>query len=129
MEDSRCSRIDGATDVIVAEAPTARDGVWFAQHMGHYGAVLQSDNEQVISTLNSRVFSAPASLAIFHDFMLHASAFDDVSYGLCPREVNVAAHEIARSFFFCSDFCTWVDETHSFLMQSLINDVTIFDKE
>ena len=69
--------------------------------------------------------SATASLAILHDCMLHASAFDEVSYELCPREAN-ASHEITRSFLFYSNFCTWVDEPPTFLMQTLIHDVTTF---
>lgn len=53
---ARCFKVEGATDVLMAEAYAARDGVWFAQQMGHFRVILQSDNEQVISTLKARGF-------------------------------------------------------------------------
>lgn len=121
---ARCFKIEGATDVLMAEAYAARDGVYFAQQMGHFRIILKSDNEHVISTLSTGGFSATASSAIPHDCMLHASAFDQVSYEFCPREANLAAHEVARLFTVVPTFVLGLMNP-LISLQSLINNVNL----
>jgi hypothetical protein len=53
------------------------------------------------------------------------SFIDDVSFKHCPMEANEVAHEVARVCFASKISCNWVDNLPSFLIEKLINDVTV----
>jgi hypothetical protein len=42
-----------------------------------------------------------------------------------PREANRVAHVIARNSVDSKSSCSWVDEPRSFVLQTLVDDVTI----
>jgi hypothetical protein len=44
------------------------------------------------------------------------------------REANQVAHELARQAMITKENCIWDDDTPSFIVQLLSNDVTIFDQ-
>ena len=79
--------------------------------------------------MNEGGFSATASSAIFYDPNLRAGGFDEVKFVHCPREANMAAHEVARSVSLISEACTLVDEPPSFLLPWLDRISCIFDSQ
>jgi hypothetical protein len=50
----------------------------------------------------------------------------EVFFSHCPREANKVVRELARVRFSNSLSCNWVDESPRFLLDSLINDLTIY---
>ena len=48
-----------------------------------------------------------------------------VEFKHCPREANQVAHVIARNSFDLRLSCNWVDDAPSFILQTLLDDVTI----
>jgi hypothetical protein len=53
-----------------------------------------------------------------------ASEFNMMKFKYCPREANQDSHEIAKSSFLNKSSCIWIDEPPSFLISTIINDVT-----
>jgi hypothetical protein len=79
-------------------------------------------SRHTISTYN--LFSTN-NIVIFADIVDITSSFDKVTFKYCPREANKVAHELAKFSFLNNQSCNWVDEPPSFLLNSIINDVTI----
>jgi hypothetical protein len=48
----------------------------------------------------------------------------NVTFKHCPREGNEVAHDLARECFSNKFFYNWVDESSSFILSKLLNDVT-----
>jgi hypothetical protein len=69
-------------------------------------------------------FSATTAAAIFLDCNILASGFSKVSYEFFPWESNWVAHELARNCFPTFNSCIWDDDPPSFILTSLINDVS-----
>jgi hypothetical protein len=49
-----------------------------------------------------------------------------ISIEHCNREANKVAHEVARLAMASKLSCNWVDEPPSFILEALVNDVTLF---
>ena len=65
------------------------------------------------------------SAAIFVDIVDLRAAIDSVEFNHIPREAYKVAHEIARVCYVEKITCIWDDDPPSFLIGSLIDDVTI----
>jgi hypothetical protein len=114
---------------MMAEAYALREGLCLAQHIGCSRFIIQSDNIQVVEAMLDGGFSATAAAAIFLDCNFLASGFSKVSYEFCPRESNSVAHELARNCFQTFNSCIWDDDPPSFILTSLIKDVSLFGME
>jgi hypothetical protein len=114
-------------DVMTAEAYAFREGLLLAQYMGCNRFTIQSDNTEVVETMNDGGFSATAAIAIFYDCNLLVSGFSKVNFEYCPREANIVAHELAKSSFQSSSSCNWDDDPPRFILPLMINDVNVFD--
>jgi hypothetical protein len=64
-------------------------------------------------------------VAIHADILVQAGGIGKVEFMHCGRDANKAAHEIARNRLNSSISCNWVVEPPSFILQILLNDVTI----
>jgi hypothetical protein len=62
---------------------------------------------------------------IFADCYDLAIVMDKVALKHYSREANEVAHELARNSFSDQTFFNWVDGSLSFILQTLLNDVTI----
>jgi hypothetical protein len=51
-----------------------------------------------------------------------------IKFKSCPREANQVAHEIAKFSFLNNQTCNWVDEPPSFILDRLVNDVTVLSQ-
>jgi ribonuclease HI len=112
-------------DAPMAEAYAFRDGLTLAQQIGLQNFIVQTDCAQVVETMKNGGFSATSSAAIYDDCNILWSGFGKVSIEFCNRETNQVAHELARVSFSSGSSCTWVDESPSFILSKLVNDVTV----
>lgn len=76
-------------------------GLSLMQWAGHNRVVINSDNLEVIDTMNNGGRSAGVVAAIFDDFYFLACDFP-ISCLHCNREANRVAHELARLTKFSS---------------------------
>jgi ribonuclease HI len=109
----------------MAEAIAMKVGLQLAQNIGCDRIMAESDSIETIDacTGDSRWWNA--SSAVYADCIDLASSIGSVSFKSCPREANQVAHEIARFSFLNNQTCNWVDEPPSFILDRLINDVTV----
>ena len=111
----------------MAEALSMKEGLILAITLRCNNIIAESDSLESVDTCTSVETWWNASAAIFADCVDMASTIGIVTYRHCLREANKAAHEIARVCFHNKDSCNWVDEPPSFLLDSLLDDVTIVD--
>jgi hypothetical protein len=50
---------------------------------------------------------------------------EKVEFTHCSRDVNMVAHEIARSWLISKISCNWVDELPSFILDRIVNDLIV----
>jgi hypothetical protein len=62
---------------------------------------------------------------VYVKIMSHVGATRNVDFSHWRRELNEIAHCIARECFNSKFFCSWIDEPPSFLLQTLLNNVTL----
>jgi hypothetical protein len=74
-------------------------------------------------TCESRWWSE--SSAIFVDCIAIVTNIEEVKFRFCPRDANQVAHEIGKYSFQHKIACNWEDEPPSFLLDKLLNDVTM----
>jgi ribonuclease HI len=125
LVQANCSLLSHVSTVAMAEALALREGLRLAESLGCHHLVAESDSVETISALTGELRWWNESSAIFADCIDIASRIGDVEFKACPREVNQVAHEIAKFSFNNKSTCNWVDEPPSFLVDKLINDVTI----
>jgi hypothetical protein len=63
--------------------------------------------------------------AVYADCVDLAVSICEVSLRHCLREANMVAHSLAQECFKIQLDCNWVDEPPSFILQPLLNDVTV----
>ncbi|XBI46309.1 hypothetical protein VPH35_110595 [Triticum aestivum] len=102
----------------MAEALALKFGLSLAQRTGCNRIIINSDNMEVIETMNEGGRSSGAATAIFDDCFHLACDFPISRFEHCNRE-------LAR-FSFISD---WFEEPHNAIVPILINDVMIISNE
>ena len=112
----------------MAEALALKFGLSLAQRTGCNRIIINSDNMEVIETMNEGGRSSGAAAAIFYDCFHLACDFPISRFEHCNREANKVAHELAKlaRFSFISD---WFEEPHNAIVPILINDVMIISNE
>lgn len=114
-------------DAPMVQAYAFREGLMMAQHIGINNFIIQTDCLQV-EIVKAGGYSATASAAIFDDCCVLWNGFDNVPLEYCNREANRVAHELARSAFSSRNSCIWDDEPPSFILDCIVNDVTILSE-
>ena len=85
--------------------------------------LIQSDNLEVINTLNDRGFFGTAEAPIFEGILIQFISFTKVCFVHCPRDANLVAHCLAKD---CdSQPIVWVDDPPSFILSLLIDNVAV----
>jgi ribonuclease HI len=108
-----------------AEALAMREGLALAHRLGFNKVIMESDSVECVEACTGNEAWWGESSAIFADCVDISSFIDDVSFKHCPREANEAAHEVSRVCFDSKNSCNWIDNPPSFLVEKLINDVTV----
>jgi hypothetical protein len=115
-------------DAPMAEAYVLKEGLMLAQHIGCNRLIIQSDCMEVVQIMKEGGFSANLVAAIYDDCNTIWSGFQDISIEHCSREANQVAHNLARRARQHRQNCTWVDDPPNFILDLVINDVTILDE-
>jgi len=115
-------------DAPMAEAYALKEGLMLAQHIGCNRLIVQSDCMEVVQIMKEGGFSANSAAAIYDDCNIIWSGFQDISIEHCSREANQVAHNLARRAQQCKQNYIWADEPLSFILDSLMNDVTILNE-
>ena len=121
-------KIDHCVDALTAEAWALRFGLSLAQRAGCNRLVINSDNLEVIETMNNGGRSAGAAAAIFDDCYFLACDFPTSRFEHCNREANKVAHELARLARFSSTI-DWFEEPMFEIVPFLTNDVSVISVE
>jgi ribonuclease HI len=108
----------------MAEAMAMRVGLDLANILGFNKIIAESDSLETIEACNGSDRWWSESSAILADCLDLASSIGSVSFQFYPREANQVADDIARFFFQNKITCTWDDDPSSFILNSLVNDVT-----
>jgi ribonuclease HI len=122
---ANCSYVPNIFSAAMAEALAMREGLALACRLGCQAIVAESDSLETINSCTGVDTWWSESAPIFADIVDLASNIDKLEFKHIPREANLVAHEIARSCFVIKVNCTWDDDPPSFLLSSLINDVTM----
>jgi hypothetical protein len=100
-----------------------------AQHIGYNRLIIQSYCIYGGGTNNEgwRFFNEFDSCTLYDDCNIIWSGFQDISIEHGSREVNQVAHNLAKRAMQYKQTCTCVDESPSFILDLLINDITILN--
>jgi ribonuclease HI len=122
------TRIEHVLDALSAEAQALKQGLNLAQSHGCNRVIIKSDCMEVVENMNNGAISHGVAAAVFDECYHMACDFIKISFEHVPREPNVVAHDLAREAKL-SPPSVWMDDPPDFILQSLINDVTIVYNE
>jgi ribonuclease HI len=109
----------------MTEILAMREGLALANRLGCNNVLMESDSSATVNACTGEEVWWGDSSAVFADCVDLYSMVDKVSFKQCSRSANEAAHEIARCCLSSVCSCNWVAEPPSFLLEKLINDVTV----
>jgi ribonuclease HI len=120
-----CKYIPSLPSVEMAEALAMKEGLILANAKGCNSVIAEGDSLETIQACEGGDAWWTAPAAIYVDCVDIATLIGQVRFTHCSREVNKAAHVIARESFNSRLSYTWDDDPPRFLVSYLINDVTI----
>ena len=109
----------------MAESLAMLHGLQLANNLGYNRIQAESDNLEVIQLCSGEERIWNEATAVYADIISIAGLIGNVSFSHCKREVNEVAHELARVCFTNKTSCNWDDEPPRFLLDKLLNDVTM----
>ncbi|XBI93212.1 hypothetical protein VPH35_030109 [Triticum aestivum] len=107
-----------------------RYGLSIAQRAGCNRLVINSDNMEVIKTMNNGGRSSSTTAAVFDDCYFLTCDFPITKFEHCTPSVRkyLVAHELAKVAR-CSSSLNWFEEPLSEIVPLLINDVFVVANE
>ena len=119
-----CKPYTGITDPLIAEATALRDGVLFAKLRGYTHAIMKVDCLEMVNLWNTRHNSRSIVAPILVEIGELVSDFSLFVIQHVLRSANVPAHLCAKRACTLNVTESWLDETPSFLVTSLLADCT-----
>jgi ribonuclease HI len=111
--------------VLMAEACAMKEGLRLARERGCNNIVAESDSMETIESCTRVHQWSSDATAVYADRVDLVVSIGEVSFRHCLREANMVAHSLAHECFKVRLDCNWVDEPPSFILQPLLNDVTV----
>jgi ribonuclease HI len=111
--------------VSMAEAYATKEGLRLACERGCNNIVAESDSMETIESCTRVHQWSSDATAVYADCVDLVVSIGEVSFRHCLREANMVAHSLAHECFKVRLDCNWVDEPPSFILQPLLNDVTV----
>ena len=112
-------------DAATAEALAVRNGLLLAGDVGCNKVIVESDCVDVVETMQNGGNSLGPAAAIYEECTFFCRNFARVRFGHCPREANMAAHELAK--FYEGNQAVWHGDPTCCIRAAIANDVTIVD--
>ncbi|XBJ16045.1 hypothetical protein VPH35_007773 [Triticum aestivum] len=126
--EGRNGKIDYCADVLMAEALALKFGLTIAQRAGCNHLIINSNNMEVVETMQEGGQSAGAAAAVFEDCYHYAYDFFTTRFEHCNREENKVAHELATLAKFSST-SDWFEEPPNEIVMILTNNVLVISNE
>ena len=112
----------GVTEPMIAEALAVRDGVIFANLRGFKHVVVETDNLEVVNLWNTRLNSRSVVAPIILEIKELSASFHSFVIQHVSRSANGPAHLCAKRACMVAMTESWLTETPSFLINSLLAD-------
>jgi ribonuclease HI len=119
------SYLPNVASPLLAEAYAMKEGLSLAMHMGYNMIVAESDSMEVVEACSGAETWWSEAAAIFADCVNRVASIGTVSFHHTLREANQVAHELAKNSFSNKSTCNWIDEPPDFILDKLLNDVTV----
>jgi ribonuclease HI len=105
-----CVMLPHVSSVAMAEAHAMKEGLALAERLGCNRIIAESNSSETIEafTGEQRWWNEPAT--IYAECIDKITNIGEVSFKLCPREVNQVAHELASYSYSNKISCTWDDD-------------------
>ena len=110
-----------------AEAKAAEIGILFAWDLGLKEVVVEGDSQLVMEALKGNVVPALAIQKIVEGSRWCLSHFKTWRAEQVRRNINGAAHSLARNALFVDDCNIWVEDTPPVIELQIQNDVIAMD--
>ncbi|KAE8795187.1 hypothetical protein D1007_29920 [Hordeum vulgare] len=120
--------IDVCLDVFMAEALALRYGLNLAMSVDCNKLIVNSDNTNVIDSMQEGGNSCGTAATILDDCYHMARDFTQVRYDHCQRETNSIADELARLCKFSSP-SSWFDEPPNVIIPLLVRDSVLITSQ
>jgi ribonuclease HI len=109
----------------MAEAMAMRRGLSLVNQIGCNSVEAESDSIEVIQICKGENRMWNEATAIYSDILAQAASIGSVDFSHCRRDTNTVAHDLARDSFISRSSCIWVDDPPSFILPTLLFDVTV----
>ena len=109
----------------MAESLAMLHGLQLANNLGYNRIQAESDNLEVIQLCSGEERFWNEATTVYTDIIAVAASIGNVSFSHCKRVVNEVAHELGKVCFTDKTSCIWDDEPPRFLLDKLLNDVTM----
>jgi ribonuclease HI len=109
----------------MAEALAMKHGLELANRLGLNRVQAESDSTEVIEACNGEGRWWSDASTIYANCVDLVTTIGSVSFSHCPREANHVAHEIASFCFSNRLSSSWDDDPPSFIIDKIVNDVTV----
>jgi ribonuclease HI len=119
-----CCGIPFISDPSTAEARALRDGLILAGQIGCNRLEVNSDCMDVIDVMVNGGNSLGPAAAIYEECSFLCRNFTEAHFSHCPREANMAAHELARHSG-GTELIVWLDDPPDFILSVLAQDASI----
>jgi hypothetical protein len=120
-----CKFLPHVPSATIVEAIAMREGLALANAAGCSWILTELDSMEVIQSCVGKDNWWEDSAAIYADCVDTVVSVGNVSFSHCLKEANKVAHMLARESFCNKLSCNWVEELLGFLLNDLLNDVTI----
>jgi ribonuclease HI len=117
--------IEHVVDASMAEVIALTESLLLAQQIGCSRLMIQSDCLEVVETMKQDGITATTSAPVYDECNQLSQDFVFIAIEHCNREANRVADVIARVAITSKSSCIWVDEPPSFILEALVNDVTV----
>jgi ribonuclease HI len=119
-----CCGIPFISDPSTAEARALRDGLILAGQIVCNRLEVNSDCMDVIDVMENGRNSLGPAAAIYEECSFLCRNFTETQFSHCPREANMAAHELARHSG-GTESIVWLDDPPDFILSVLADDASI----
>ena len=111
VEATMCRNLNAPLGAIETKSKAIEAGLLFAQDIGIWDIVVESDSLIMVQALNGTFVPPSAVSAIVQGIMDLSKSFRRVEFSHVKRQGNRPAHELAKHALGIVDFIAWIEET------------------
>jgi hypothetical protein len=104
-------------------------GLLFAHPLDYTKIEGESNSLEVVNIFLGQDLTWNDASAVYAEIVTCAGVIGKVEFNHCGRNLNKVTHSPARECFISKVSCSWIDEPPSYMLQSLLNDITLVDNQ